>query len=240
MLVAFDQLFQQLPATPWRIFSDRGTEFEAKDVKKWLSDRGVEKTSANNKEIKASLAERMIQNVKHRLYKYFTHYKTLKWIDVVPKITQGINNAVCRTTGMKPAQVNFENAQQLWKKLYANAYGTERRTKLNAGDSVRVARERKVFDKGYLPTFSNITFGVNKVLPGNPHLYRLQDQAGRPIGGKWYREEVTRAAHEPDFKIEKIVKSRTSNNGKEYLIKWVNQPAASNSWVSEKDLLLLE
>lgn len=240
MVRAFEKLFKQLPAKPWRIFSDKGGEFESHVIKEWLAKNTVAKYYAQNPEIKASLAERMIQTLKHRLYKYFTYEKTLNWIGVIDDITRAVNNSINRNTGLKPSAVNFDNAQQLWKEMYGNAFEKKSTPTLKVGDAVRVARERKVFDKGYMPTFSNIVYKIKKQYPGNPTTFQIANQKGRPLSGKWYKEELSKAAFEPDFKIRRVLKQRTRDGVKEYLIEWEDQPREAATWITEKDVLLLE
>ena len=81
MKIAFEQLFQQMPMLPHKIYSDRGTEFlmrekikQGKSIKyvDYFKEKDIQKYKLSTKTIKAALAERAIQNLKSRLYRIFS------------------------------------------------------------------------------------------------------------------------------------------------------------------------
>ena len=84
MIDAFKEIFNQMPYLPQEIFSgllffaffslsycnlDRGTEFEAKNVKELFEELGIKKYKANSSKIKAAVAERMVL-----LYLFFNYF----------------------------------------------------------------------------------------------------------------------------------------------------------------------
>ncbi|KAL3098701.1 hypothetical protein niasHS_000488 [Heterodera schachtii] len=69
----------------------------------------------------AGMAERANRSIKERLYRYFTERGTYKWIEVVQDIVKGINYSLNSSIGMRPADVNFGNAEELRQKLYNEA-----------------------------------------------------------------------------------------------------------------------
>ncbi|KAL3101741.1 hypothetical protein niasHT_022943 [Heterodera trifolii] len=69
----------------------------------------------------AGMAERANRSIKERLYRYFTERGTYKWIEVVQDIVKGINYSINSSIGMRPADVNFGNAEELRQKLYNEA-----------------------------------------------------------------------------------------------------------------------
>jgi hypothetical protein len=192
-------------------------------MKAYFTQKDIRKHSAQNQAIKASMAERMIQTIKHRLYKYFSNKHTLNWLEGVPQITTAINQTVCRTTGLKPASVNFENAGQLWKRLYGDVYEhKDRRPLLKVDDSVRVSHNRRAFDKEYLPTFSDPVFNIQQVIRGDPHTYELHNpRTGQSIKGNYYKEELARTSHQRDYIIEEVLRTRKRDGVKEHLVKWL-------------------
>src|SRR5690349_13466349 len=94
------------------------TEFKNSQLKALFEDEEVEKYESTHSAVKAALAERAIRQIKQRLYRYFAQKQTLKWTDVVQQIVDGINHSPSRTHGMRPIDVNFENAQKIRKRLY--------------------------------------------------------------------------------------------------------------------------
>jgi hypothetical protein len=72
MKEGFDKIFDQMQHLPSSIFTDRGLEFVSKEMKAYLENQGVMLHKAIASHIKASIAERMIKTIKHRLYRYFS------------------------------------------------------------------------------------------------------------------------------------------------------------------------
>ena len=105
----------------------------------------------------AGMAERANRSIKERLYRYFTENKTLKWVDVIQDIVNSINNSFNSSIGMRPIDVNYENAESLRRSLKEKAleqHGPTRwkENSFNVGDPVRVEKNKQVFKKGYLQT----------------------------------------------------------------------------------------
>ena len=184
------------------------------------------------------MAERAIRNVKNRLYKYFTHNLTHRWVDVVEKIVEGINNSVNRTTKMRPNDVNSENAEELWRRLYLDKYNSKRRYRYKEGDYVRLQARRKDFEKGYLPNFTDEVFRIDQVKPGAVPNYRVVGDTGEEIVGKFYEHEFSKARAAPNeyFVVERILDERKRAGKPEYLVKWQHLPENKATWVRLDDI----
>ena len=118
MIEAFDKIFKDMPYLPSKIFTDRGLEFESgrkeydEGVKSkkpsmlvYFADKHIEKQRTRGGDKKAAVAERKIQEIKQKLYKYFSEKNTTDWVSVLPSIVSSINNSVCRVTGMRPNDI---------------------------------------------------------------------------------------------------------------------------------------
>ena len=68
--------------------------------------------------MKASIAERAIQTLKKRLQIFMKTKKTNKWLDALPKITEGYNKTPHRSIGMSPSQVSSKNRALVFSRLY--------------------------------------------------------------------------------------------------------------------------
>ena len=245
MREGFDHMFVQMPrnsdATPYlphRIFTDRGTEFESKEMKQYFDEKGIEKLKANTSAIKAALAERCIRNVKQRLYRYFSEKHTLIWMDVLPKIIDAINHSKCRVTGMKPIDVNFKNAQSVWLKVYGNPYSqSSKLPRYRKGDAVRIARDKGIFEKGYWPNFSDEIVEIDSVKRSNPHTYKLKDERGEMFKNKFYEQEIgkTKKNAGTSYRIEKVIRKRKRKGKLELFVKFIGYP--SPEWILESDLV---
>jgi hypothetical protein len=203
--------------------------------------RTIQKTTARNKTIKAAFAERAIKTIKHRLYRHFSQHKTLRWVDVIETLVAAINASVNRVTRMAPRDVTFKNAGALWKRLYGNALarGGES-SRIKKGDAVRIFVEKTPFTKGYVPQFSQETFRVKRRRTARPATYQVETQEGHTRPGRYYKEELVRAAFDDKATVEKSLRRRRNKDTGEweYLVKWVGQPVETASWLTEKDLEL--
>ena len=61
-------------------------------------------------------------------------------------------------------------------------YLKSKKPKSANGDKVRISKcKRRVFDKGYTPTWTEEVFVVNEVLPTKPVTYKIVDLMGEEI-----------------------------------------------------------
>ncbi|KAF7636006.1 hypothetical protein Mgra_00004587 [Meloidogyne graminicola] len=217
MVIAFEELLKQMPMKPHRIFSDKGTEFKNSQMKEFFQKEDIHKTEPTHSIVKASLAERAIRNIKQRIYRYFAQNQTLDWVQVLPNIIDGINKAKSRVHRMRPIDVNFDNAQDVWNRLYGNQYSKKRtKSKLKKGDFVRMSVGKGMFEKGYIPNWSDEILQVEKVKDNvKPIRYKVKDEKGEKFKGSFYKEELSRVRKDADteYRIEKIVRKRKRDDG---------------------------
>jgi hypothetical protein len=85
----------------------------------------------------------------------FTENKTKVWVDVLPAFVKSYNNSTHRTIGMKPVDVNEENKDEVWTRVYGYPLDSFPKPKFKVGDHVKVEVKHKTFEKGYEPNFDN-------------------------------------------------------------------------------------
>lgn len=244
MIQALKHSIRQMPVVPRRIFSDKGLEFQAKDVKKFLKDLTIKQMQAESPDVKASVAERCIRTIKTRLYKYFTENKTKRWVDVLPDLIKALNHSINRSTGLRPIDIDFTNEKIVHKKLYG-AYLTQlhRQRDINLyepDDMVRIAKEKTTFEKSYLPNYTDEVFRISKKRLGNPTTYQVKDSTNKPLTGKFYKEELSRTKTSKDSKyiVDRILKTRVRKGGlKEMYVAFRNKPLKEAAWITENDLV---
>ena len=57
------------------------------------------------------------------------------------------------------------------------------------------------------------------------------------LEGIFYEQELQKVVKKDDvYRVDSILRSRTRNGRKQYLVSWKNDPAKFNSWVNEKDI----
>lgn len=251
MIKAFSAVFKTTPMIPQFLFTDKGLEFQAKELKRFYAKSQLIKQVAQSPDVKAAMAERTIRTIKTRLYKYFTHKETVRWVDVIDKLVDSLNHSINRSIKMRPADVNFENGDALWDRLYGSANNRSLRkqrlkTRLphSIGDHVRIAKAKKDFEKGYLPNYTQEVFTIENVKKNeSPQNYRLIDQNGQEIVGKFYKEELSRAVPDPQrlakrYIIEKVLATRTRKGQPEYLVKWEHMPIQKAVWIRRSDIII--
>ncbi|HEX4852021.1 MAG TPA: transposase family protein, partial [Puia sp.] len=97
MKEAFDKVFKDMPYLPSRIFTDRGLEFESgrkeydeavkskkPSMLEYFRENHIDKQRTRGGDKKAAVAERKIQEIKLKLYKYFNEKNTTDWVSVLP------------------------------------------------------------------------------------------------------------------------------------------------------------
>ncbi|KAL3122640.1 hypothetical protein niasHT_003142 [Heterodera trifolii] len=221
MLEAFKELVEQMPMVPHRIFSDKGTEFKNKLLKEFFEEQEIEKHEPVHSSVKASVAERAIRNVKQRLYRYFAESETLNWVDVVQQIVDGINSTPSRVHGMRPIDVNFENAQKVWKRIYESPQKRQK-PRFHKDEFVRMSREKGQFREGAV----------------RPIRYKLHDDRGEKFRGTFYEQELARVRKDADtsYRIEKVYKKRRKPDGStEMLVKFIGYP--EREWIDESQIV---
>jgi hypothetical protein len=239
MVIAFDNLFKSMPMVPMRCFTDLGGEFRNKLLKEYFEKEDIHKLEASSATVKASLAERAIRNLKQRLYRYFSHNKTTTWINVVQTIVNGINRSKSRVHGMRPIDVNFENAQQVWNRIYGDLLIPKRKLKpkFKVGDLVRVSIGKGIFEKGYIPSWGDQILEIDSIVSkSEPVKYRLANR-GQLLKRHFYGEELAIARKETDIekKIEKTLRKRKLPDGTlEVLVKYVG--IEEPEWIHEDQL----
>ena len=115
--------------------------------------------------------------------------------------------------------------------------------KIKVDEAVRISRAKNVFEKGYVPNWTEEIFKVKKVQPANEagaprRVYKLEDWLGEQIQGQFYPEEVQRVIRRGDkeFHIEKILQTKKTGGRTKHLVKWLGLPAKFNSWIDAKDV----
>jgi hypothetical protein len=106
--------------------------------------------------------------------------------------------------------------------------------KFKVGETVRISKTEVAFTKGYEGGWSKEVFTIKRRLPTDPATYELCDYSGDDIKGRFYNEELQRVVRDPTlFEVEKVVRTRTRNGKKEYLVRWMGYGPKNDSWVDE-------
>mgnify|MGYP002144364721 CR=1 FL=1 len=234
---AFESIFAR-GRKPLKLQTDKGREFVNDVFQKRLKDLNVQFYTTSNEDIKASVVERFNRTLKTKMWKYFTHRNTYEFINVLQDMVHSYNHTHHRTIGRAPATVDADNSVEVYEKMYGKENGLRSKTfKFAVGDKVRISKTRRVFDKGYLPNWTEEIFTVSETMKTIPPTYKIVDYGGEAIQGSFYDHELQKVVKSDDvYKIDKIIRTRRRGGGKQFLVKWKGYPNKFNSWVDESDL----
>jgi len=214
--------------------SDKGSEFLNSVFQSMLQRRGIHFYTSENEDLKASVVERFNRTLKTKMYRYFTHKNTRRYVDVLDDLVHSYNNTYHRAIGMAPVEVGPHNEDEVRNRLYP-LKPKSFKWKFDVGDRVRIAMQRRPFRKGYLGDWSAEIFEIAKCLPTTPVTYELKDLAGEVIKGRFYEPEVQKVAKsdDDDFDVDRILKTRKRNGKIQYLVSWKGYPSKFDSWVDD-------
>ena len=146
------------------------------------------------------------------------------------------NHTVHSSIQEKPAHVTPENEYLIWNRLYRKRLRKRARPKLRVGDKVQLNEKQRVFDKGYLPGWTEEVFLVQGIASTRPVVtYTLTEWNEKPIKGTFYEQDVQKVVlpDEALFRVEKVLKRK----GNQVFVAWKGWPKEYNSW--KKDLQVL-
>ena len=90
LVIAFKSVLKS-GRCPKSLQTDKGTEFKNKEFQNFLKTKKIHFFTTENPETKASIVERFQRTLKTRMWKYFTHHRTLRYVDILPKLVHGYN-----------------------------------------------------------------------------------------------------------------------------------------------------
>ena len=74
--------------------SDQGTEFLNSKFQSMLQRRGIKFYTSENEDLKASVVERFNRTLKTKMYRYFTHAHTRRYLDVFDDLLHSYNSSI--------------------------------------------------------------------------------------------------------------------------------------------------
>ena len=200
---SFTKLLKQVK--PNKITCDNGSEFTSKEFIKLCKDNEIiiNYVDINNHYIphtgnRLGIVDRYIQKLRNKIHIYCDEYDTNKYIDVLEKLVNNINNDY--NSGIKgvPNEVNPLQIEQIMTEKLIDAV-THQRKQFKVGDNVRCVVNKNVFEKGSVPKWSKKVHVIKDV---RMHSFLLDNN-------KWYKYYQL----QPIESVERshIVKTRTKS-----------------------------
>ena len=230
---AFQKIFED--RIPLKIQTDKGKEFINKDLKQYFKEKNVTLYTINS-DMKACIIERFNRTLKEKMWRYFSHKNSHEYLDILDNLVYSYNNTYHRSIKTKPTSVKKKNEQKIWNTLYDDEDSTINiRYKIQV--KVRIVKNKTLFSKGYYPNWTRELFVIDKIFPRNPPVYSLRDLNDEPIDGVFYEQEIQKVDDTQEYKIDKIIKTRTDKGKKQYFVSWLGYPDSFNSWINQQDLV---
>ena len=216
VLDAFEHIVKSSGRTPDHIWVDEGKEFYNKHMDKWLKENDIIGYSTHG-EHKSAVVERTLKTI---MWKRFTAENTRNWIDMLDKLFQ-YKNKEYSTIKMTPTEAS--------RIVIHNPPKFEENSKFSVGEQVRVSRIKGIFEKGYLPNWSEALYIVHEVRRTYSATYILKDTNGEIIKGGFYTEELQKSKQDV-FRIEKVIRRKKINGIERGLVKWMGYDKVFNEW----------
>ena len=234
---AFKDIFDE-GRIPKRIQSDQGKEFENRHVRALFQQHNIELFSVKSA-YKAAMVERFNRTLKHKLWRYLTSTNQRKWLDVLQDAVDSYNHATHRMIKRKPAEVTQDVVGDMREERVQHR--PKGKDQFRVGDTVRISKVKSIFEKGYLPNWTEEIFTVADVnRKYNPITYKLKDANNEVIEGSFYHHEIQPVSPPEEYLVERVI--RRERRGREMwcLVKWYGYPTTMNSWVRQRDLRQLQ
>ncbi|XP_033725177.1 uncharacterized protein LOC117315142 [Pecten maximus] len=236
---------------PKKIHSDLGKEYNNRWFKKWCLDNDIHYFTAQS-EFHASMVERVNRTFKTMIFRYFTKFRTYRYIDNLQNFVDSYNSTPHRSlNGTAPKDVNDSNQADLFAYMYLRKKTkrlkrkrTLKRKKPNpykfkVGSLVRISHTKQLFNRAYQQQWTSEIFKIHKIflMQGIP-LYQLIDFLNDPIKGNFYQSELQRVEKDEHtlWFIEKKIRKRKRGGQIEWLVQFEGWPSKYNQWIPEKDI----
>lgn len=212
--------------------TDLGTEFYNPKVEKLLQSYNIKHYSTYSDK-KASIVERFNRTLKGMMWRRFTAQGTYKWINMLGDLIKRYNNTFHRSIGMKPSQVNSSNEDVVRQRLNTIKRSHVRRPRFSVGDKVRISKQKMIFDKAYLPSWTNEIFEIQNVQPTIPPTYLLVDGRGETLKGSFYEPELMKSKSGDVYPVERVLRRK----GDKVLVRWLGYDKSHDSWILKNQII---
>uniref|UniRef100_A0AC34F032 Integrase n=1 Tax=Panagrolaimus sp. ES5 TaxID=591445 RepID=A0AC34F032_9BILA len=233
---AFDIILPKFKPGILNIFHDRGKEFIC--LKDYFKKKDINQCAT--KSFHACYAELYIKLLKQKLFRRMSYYNDLNWVDHIDAIAETLNNSPNRSlpSSMTPNEVSLNNVQEVWNHLYLKET-KKHRQKFFVGDRCRIVYDKDAFTKSHFSNFSDEVYQIHKVVKGNPTTYFIKNMSGRPLKRRFYAPEMVKTIldKETEFRVEKVLKTKTVNKIKYFFCKFVGLSQEYNEWIPENNFV---
>ena len=185
---------------PRSIYSDGGNEFkgECKELFQKLNILTIETMST----LKAAVVERFNRTIREKIWRYITWSKSKRFIDVLPDLVKSYNATIHSSLGTSPDKITPQNEAQIRTKLYGHNNFELRnvhniptiKLAFKIGDYVRIVVDKKLFEKGATPNWSEEVYIVYQINPTSPPTFKIKKLTNEEYSWNYYTEELQKVS----------------------------------------------
>ena len=192
---SFKRILRKYKRKPTKVQTDDGREFYNEEFKTFLRENNIAHYSTSS-DMKCAWVERFNRMLKEKMFKYFTHHNTLRYVSILPQFIRAYNNRPHGSLDrLKPADVNHANQARVHAILYGRDVDDDNVAKNAAyqlGEHVRISELRGALKKSYTRGWTQEIFHITDILRTRPITYKMADLDGAVLKGIFYREELSR------------------------------------------------
>ena len=214
---AFSSIFEE-GRIPRRIQTDQGKEFENRHVRRLFQEYNVELFSVKSA-YKAALVERFNRTLKHKLWRYFTSENTQQWLPILQDAVTSYNFSIHRIIKKRPVDVTQADVGDMREQRANLRQPPAGKDDIHVGDHVRISKVKTIFEKGYLPNWTEEIFSVTEInRKHTPIMYKLKDYSNDMIEGSFYRHEIQPIIKTDDvYLVERVIRRKRERGELWYL-----------------------
>lgn len=189
---AFERIIRKAKKPPQYCFTDQGLEFVGGAFQELLKKYAIRHYVSRTRR-KSFMCERVIRTIKALIFKFFTHEKSKRWLEIIENIVGAYNKTPHSSHGYKPGEIKPRHVDDVFNKLYGKlAQKRKPAPKFKIGDKVRIAKTRLTFQKGYQQSFSDTVFRIAASVPESVPVtsYKLETLDGKPVSSSFVDAEL--------------------------------------------------
>ena len=242
---AVNEIIDELGGHFSQLRSDRGGEYVGAPMKATLRRRNIRHVLAYEP-LKAPYAENNIRLLKRKMYKIMQHHGEHNWSRYIKDVVYSLNHTKSPTLGgISPVEVTDDKVAGIWFRRMHDDLKTQPKFKeyeYKVNDTVKIHYSRgQAFRKEFNERMGAKAYYIEeRFSPGQNHLYKVRDDRGNILPGRFKSNELEKVVITPDtpWRIEgKPLAYR--NNRREALVKWLDHDESYNSWVPTRDVVSL-
>lgn len=217
------------------LFSDSGKEFFCSEfLNNIVKPYGlIHYTTKSNHH--ASHCERYVKSLKTMIYKYLDLKGTNRYIDVLQKITEQLNNRAHSRYKFIPNKVTEKDEKRLLK-IFNKKRPLAKKVKFKINQQVRISEIPKHFRRAFLPYWSTNLYTIKAINRKEPVVYTLADHSGKILPRKYYTEQLQLTKARDCYLVEKIVKKK----GNKVLVRYLGYGPEFDEWVENENFFDVE